>query len=56
MNIIFGIILIITMTMMLCVSPEGVLSAFIAGGEKALALAVQMTVVYAVWLGVLNVF
>ena len=56
MNAIFGIILIITMTMMLFVSPEGVLSAFIAGGEKALALAVQMTVVYAVWLGVLNVF
>ena len=56
MNIIFGVILIITMTMMLFISPENVLGAFIAGGEKALALAVQMTVVYAVWLGVLNVF
>ncbi|MBO4251695.1 MAG: hypothetical protein J5911_03425 [Clostridia bacterium] len=56
MNAIFGIILVITMTLMLFVSPEEVLSAFISGGEKALALAVQMTVVYAVWLGVLNVF
>ncbi|MBQ6727838.1 MAG: hypothetical protein IJQ87_02755 [Clostridia bacterium] len=56
MNVIFGIILIAAMTTMLFVSPEGVLSAFISGGEKALALAVQMTVVYAVWLGVLNVF
>ena len=56
MNVIFGIILIAAMTTMLVVSPEGVLSAFISGGEKALALAVQMTVVYAVWLGVLNVF
>ena len=56
MNVIFGIILIVSMTMLLFVSPESVLSAFIAGGEKALALSVQMTVVYAVWLGVLNVF
>lgn len=56
MNLIFGVILIVTMTMMLFVSPEGVLSAFISGGEKALALSVQMTVIYAVWLGILNVF
>jgi len=56
MNLIFGVILIVTMTMMLFMSPEGVLGAFIAGGEKALALSVQMTVVYAVWLGILNVF
>lgn len=56
MNLIFGTILIITMSMMLFISPEGVLSAFISGGEKALALSVQMTVVYAVWLGILNVF
>ena len=56
MNVIFGIILIAAMTTMLFVSPEGVLSAFISGGEKALALAVQMTVVYAVWLGGLKVF
>lgn len=56
MNLIFGIILVITMTMMLFTSPEGVLSAFLSGGEKALALSVQMTVIYAVWLGILNVF
>lgn len=56
MNLIFGTILIITMSMMLFISPEGVLSAFISGGEKALALSVQMTVVYAVWLGILNIF
>lgn len=56
MNLIFGVILIVTMTMMLFVSPEGVLSAFISGGEKALALSVQMMVIYAVWLGILNVF
>lgn len=56
MNLIFGVILIVTMTMMLFMSPERVLSAFISGGEKALALSVQMTVIYAVWLGILNVF
>ena len=56
MNLIFGTILTVTMTMMLFVSPERVLAAFISGGEKALALSVQMTVVYAVWLGILNIF
>ena len=56
MNLIFGVILIASMSMLLLVSPESVLSSFITGGEKALALSVQMTVIYAVWLGVLNVF
>ena len=56
MNVIFGVILIASMSMLLVVSPESVLGSFISGGEKALALSVQMTVIYAVWLGVLNVF
>ena len=41
MNLIFGVILIITMTMMLFMSPEGVLGAFIAGGEKAMVNAAE---------------
>ena len=56
MNAIFGFILITAATMLLFVNPEGVLSAFLAGGEKALSLSLKMVVIYAVWLGVLNVF
>lgn len=56
MNAIFGVILTVTMSMLLFVNPEGVLSAFLAGGEKALSLTLKMVVVYAVWLGILNVF
>lgn len=56
MNAIFGIILLLSMSMLLFCDPEGVLSAFLSGGEKALSLSLKMVVVYAVWLGVLNVF
>ena len=56
MNAIFGVILIASMTTLTFIDPERVLSAFLSGGEKALALSMQMVVIYAVWLGVLNVF
>lgn len=56
MNAIFGIILLLSAVTLLFSDPEGVLAAFLSGGEKALALSVKMVVIYAVWLGVLNVF
>ena len=56
MNAIFGVILILSTTVLLFADPEKVLSGFLAGGEKALALSLNLIVVYAVWLGVLNVF
>ena len=56
MNAIFGIILIISASVLLFCDPEGVLTAFLSGGEKALSLTLKMVVIYAVWLGVLNVF
>lgn len=33
-------------------NPDGVLSAMLSGGEKALELTLKMVVIYAVWLGI----
>ncbi len=52
MNVIFGLILIISTTILLIISPEAVLPSMLSGGEKALALTMKMVVIYAVWLGV----
>ena len=56
MNLIFGVILTLSTIILIFVEPDGVLSSFLNGTEKALALSTQMTVIYAVWLGILNVF
>ena len=55
MNVIFGAVLIISTALLVFYIPEGVLSAFLSGGEKALSLTAKMLVVYAVWLGVFKI-
>jgi len=52
MNIIFGIILILSTLILIIKSPETLLSSMLSGGEKALTLTLKMVVIYAVWLGV----
>ena len=52
MNVIFGLILILSTLMLTFTNPDGVMSAMLSGGEKALSLTLRMVVVYAVWLGV----
>ncbi len=52
MNIIFGIILIVSTCLLIVSNPDAVLSAMLSGGEKALNLTLKMVVIYAVWLGV----
>lgn len=52
MNVIFGLILILSTAVMVFINPDGVLSAMLSGGEKALDLTMKMVVIYAVWLGV----
>ncbi len=54
MNIIFGIVLLLSTGVMLFTNPDGVLSAMLSGGEKALNLTLKMVVIYAVWLGVFS--
>lgn len=52
MNIIFGATVIVSGIALIFISPDGMLSAMLSGGEKALGLTVKLVVVYAVWLGV----
>ena len=54
MNIIFGLVLILSTSVLLFTNPDGVMSAFLSGGEKALTLTLKMLVIYAVWLGVVE--
>ena len=52
MNIIFGLVVVISTAILLFINPNAVLSSFLSGGEKALTLSIKMVVIYAVWLGV----
>ncbi len=51
MNVIFGVILTLSLILLLFTSPNLALTAFLSGGEKALTLSLKLLVVYAVWLG-----
>ncbi len=55
MNIIFGIVIIISLIILLFNNPNEVLSAFLSGGENALNLTIKMIVIYTVWLGVFEI-
>ncbi len=52
MNVIFGLILVISTSILIISNPDALLSAMLSGGEKALSLTLKMVVIYAVWLGV----
>ncbi len=52
MNVIFGVVLILSTAILIFTNPNATLSAMLSGGEKALSLTLKMIVVYAVWLGV----
>ncbi len=52
MNIIFGLAVTVSVGILICTNPDGVLSAMLSGGEKALNLTLKMVVIYAVWLGI----
>ena len=52
MNIIFGLILVVSTGILLFINPDALLSSMLSGGEKALNLTLKMVVIYAVWMGV----
>ncbi len=52
MNVIFGLIVILSSIILIFTNPDGVLSAMLSGGDKALSLTLKMVVIYAVWMGV----
>lgn len=52
MNVIFGVILILSSLILVFTSPDSLLSSMLSGGEKAFELTLKLAVVYAVWMGV----
>ena len=52
MNVIFALCFSVCTLILLFTDPDGALAAMLSGGEKALALTLKMTVIYAVWLGI----
>lgn len=56
MNFIFACIFTLSTVILCFSSPESVLSAMLNGGEKALTLSLKLAVVYAVWLGLFEIF
>ncbi len=52
MNIIFGFVLLISVSFLIFTNPDGTLTAMLSGGEKALSLTLKMVVIYAIWLGI----
>lgn len=55
MNLIFAICFTVCTVILIFTSPDGVLSAMLSGGNKALELTMKMTVIYAVWLGIFEI-
>lgn len=55
MNTVFFVIFTLSALALVAVKPDAVLSSLLAGGEKALTLSLKMAVIYAVWMGFLNI-
>ena len=52
MNVIFGLVVLLSSVVLIFINPDAILSSMLSGGEKALSLTLKMVVVYAVWLGI----
>lgn len=55
MNSIFAVLFLIAAVALTFKSPESLLAAMLEGGEKALLLSLKMVVIYAVWMGFLEI-
>lgn len=55
MNVIFTIIFVVSCATLIFVSPDAVLSALTTGANKAIALSMSLTAIYALWSGALKV-
>ena len=56
MNIVFGLILVVSTTYLTVTAPEKVLTAMNSGAEKSVKLSATLLVIYCVWLGVFRIF
>ncbi|MBE5735431.1 MAG: hypothetical protein E7361_03200 [Clostridiales bacterium] len=55
MNIVWTIILIVSLIVMLVVDPENAFNTMLSGSEQALNLSIKLLAVYALWLGILQI-
>ncbi len=55
MNFVFAFSFIISVSILLFINPNGVLSAMLSGGQKAFDLTLKLAVIYAVWLGIFEI-
>ena len=55
MNIIFALVLAVSIACLVFTAPELVLSAMLSGSNSAILLAFELLAIYAVWLGVLGI-
>lgn len=55
MNIIFAIVLTVSIGCLAFTAPELVLSAMLSGSNSAILLAFELLAIYAVWLGILGI-
>ena len=54
MNKIFACVMTCTITFLLFTSPNSILDAMVAGGEKAVNLCLILIAIYAVWMSILE--
>ncbi|MBE5750277.1 MAG: hypothetical protein E7346_05355 [Clostridiales bacterium] len=52
MNVIFGLVILISSILLLFINPDAMLSSMLSGGQKALDLSLKIVVIHAVWMGV----
>ena len=48
MNVIFGLVILISSILLLFINPDAMLSSMLSGGQKALDLSLKMVVIHAV--------
>ena len=56
MNVIFTLVLLSSTILLIIRNPDLILASMLSGGEKALTLTLKMVVIYAVWLGIFELF
>ena len=55
MNYIFNFVFILSMSIMLFISPSSCLEAMLSSSEKAVNLCISLISIYAIWLGILEI-
>lgn len=56
MNVIFTFVLILSTIVLVFINPESVLSTMLTGAEKAFSLSIKMAFIYAIWLGISEIY